>query len=268
VPKAGDAGDLYWERSGAGEPLLLIQGMSGTHLTWGEPFLSGLRPEFDCVVFDNRGIGNSDEVEGPFTIADLAGDALAVMDAAGFETAHVLGISMGGMAAQELALANPGRVRSLTLGCTYPGGPGSSLIAPEDAGPLLEAMGSGNLDRVLKAMYAVNLSPDFRAEESHFADFAAMAKALPARQRTVQLQLGAIGGHDTQARLAQITAPTLVVHGTEDRMIPVANGELIASLIPGARLEILDGVGHMFWWEQPERSAELIRAHALGALSE
>ena len=266
MPTAGDAGvELYWERRGRGEPLLLIQGMSGTHLTWGEPFLSRLEPDFDCVVFDNRGIGNSAEVSGPFTIAELADDALAVMDAAGFETAHVLGISMGGMVAQELALAHPDRLRSLTLGCTYPGGPGSSLMASEDAGPLLEAMGSGNLDLVLKAMYAVNLSPGFRADESHFADFATMAKALPARRQTVQLQAGAIGGHDTQARLAEIAAPTLVIHGTEDKMIPVANGELIASLIPGARLEILDGVGHMFWWEQPERSAELIRAHALGA---
>jgi 3-oxoadipate enol-lactonase len=266
VPTAGDAGaELYWERSGAGEPLLLIQGMSGTHLTWGEPFLSHLRPDFDCVVFDNRGIGNSAEVEAPFTIADLAVDALAVMDAAGLETAHVLGISMGGMTAQQLALAAPERLRTLTLGCTYPGGPGSSLIAPEDAGPLLEAMGSGDLDGVFKAMYEVNLSPGFRADTSHYDAFTAMAGALPARQQTIQLQLGAIGGHDTQARLAEIAAPTLVVHGTEDRMIPVANGELIASLIPGARLEILDGVGHMFWWEQPERSAELIRAHALGA---
>ncbi|MBS1678174.1 MAG: alpha/beta fold hydrolase [Actinobacteria bacterium] len=263
---AGDAGGrIYWERTGAGEPLLLIQGMSGTRLSWGEPFLSRLRADFDCVVFDNRGIGDSDEVGEPFTIADLAADTLAVMDAAGFETAHVLGISMGGMTAQELALVHPDRLRSLTLGCTYPGGPGSSLIAGEDAGPLLEAMGSGNLDRMLMAMYEVNLSPGFRAEESHFADFAAMAKALPARQRTVQLQLGAIGGHDTQARLAEIAAPTLVVHGSADKMIPVANGELIASLIPGAGLEILRDVGHMFWWERPERSAELVRTHALGA---
>jgi 3-oxoadipate enol-lactonase len=214
VPKVGDAGaEIYWERSGAGEPLLLIQGMSGTRISWGEPFLDALRPHFDCVVFDNRGIGDSDIVEAPFTIADLAADALAVMDAAGLETAHVLGISMGGMTAQELALAHPDRLRSLTLGCTYPGGPGSSLIAPEDAGPLLEAMSSGNLDRALAAAYDVNLSPGFRAEESHYADFVAMAKALPARQQTVQLQLGAIGGHDTQARLAEIAAPTLVVHG-------------------------------------------------------
>jgi len=263
---AGDAGaGLYWQRSGAGEPLLLIQGMSGTHLTWGDPFLSRLEADFDCVVFDNRGIGNSEVVSEPFTIGDLAGDAVAVMDAAGLETAHVLGISMGGMVAQELALAHPERLRSLTLGCTYCGGPGSSLIAPEDAGPLLEAMGSGNLDRVLEAMYAVNLSPAFRADESHYADFTAMASALPARQQTVQMQIQALYGHDTQARLAEIAAPTLVVHGTEDKMIPVANGELIASLIPGARLEVFDGVGHLFWWEQPERSAELLRAHSLTA---
>jgi pimeloyl-ACP methyl ester carboxylesterase len=101
--------------------------------------------------------------------------------------------------------------------------------------------------------------------EFHYADFTAMASALPARQRTVQMQIQALYGHDTQARLGAITAPTLVVHGTEDKMIPVANGELIASLVPGSRLEILDGVGHMFWWEQPERSAELVRAHALAA---
>lgn len=266
MPTAGDAGaELFWERSGSGEPLLLIQGMSGTHLTWGRPFLGELERDFDCVVFDNRGIGNSAEAPGPFTITDLATDALTVMDAAGFETAHVLGISMGGMTAQELALAAPERLRSLTLGCTYPGGEGSSLADPADATALLEALASGDLDRVFRAMYEINLSPGFRADESHYADFTAMAGALPARQATVQLQLQAVVGHDTQSRLAEITTPTLVVHGTVDRMIPVANGELIASLIPGARLDLLEDVGHMFWWEQPQVSAALIRSHALGA---
>jgi 3-oxoadipate enol-lactonase len=266
VPTAGDAGaELFWQRSGRGEPLLLIQGMSGTHLSWGEPFLSRLEADFDCVVFDNRGIGNSAAVSEPFTIADLAADALTVMDAAGLDTAHVLGISMGGMTAQQLALAAPERLRTLTLGCTYPGGPGSSLIDPADARPLLEALASADIERIFRAAYEVNLSPAFRADESTYADFAAMAGALPARQQTTQLQMQAIGGHDVQARLAEIAAPTLVIHGSADKMIPVANGELIASLIPGARLEILGGVGHMFWWEQPERSAALVRTHALAA---
>jgi pimeloyl-ACP methyl ester carboxylesterase len=266
VPTAGEAGtELFWERSGRGEPLLLIQGLSGTHLSWGEPFLSQLESDFECIAFDNRGIGNSGAAPEPFTIAELAADALAVLDAAGHQTAHVLGISMGGMTAQELALAAPERLRTLILGCTYCGGPGSSRIAPEDAAPLLEAIASGDQDQVFQASYEVNLSPGFRAEESHYAEFTAMAGALPARRQTVQLQLGAVAGHDTNARIGEIAAPTLVIHGSEDEMIPVANGELIASLIPGARLEILDRVGHMFWWEQPERAAELIRSHALGA---
>ena len=266
MPTAGDSGQaLYWERTGSGEPLLLIQGMSGTHLSWGRPFLSLLERDFDCVVFDNRGIGNSGQAAGPFTIADLATDALTVMDAAGLDTAHVLGISMGGMTAQELALAAPDRLRSLTLGCTYPGGEGSSLLDPADGQVLLEAMASGNLDTVFKAMYEINLSPDFRAEESRFADFTAMASALPARQATVQLQLQAVVGHSAQERLAEIAAPTLVVHGTVDRMLPALNGELIAALVPGAELELLDDVGHMYWWEQPERAADLLRERALGA---
>ena len=265
MPTAGDAGvELFWERSGRGEPLLLIQGMSGTHLSWGEPFLSRLEPDFDCVVFDNRGIGNSAEVSAPFTIAELADDALAVMDAAGLEDAHVLGISMGGMIAQQLALKSPERLRTMPLGSPSPGGEGSSLIAPEDAGPLVEALASGDLDRAIDAMYEVNLSPGFRADPTHFDDFKTMATSLPARQRTVQMQIQAVGGHDTQARLTEIEAPTLIIHGTEDKMIPVANGKLIAALIPGAKLEILEGVGHLFWWEQPQRAAELIRAHALG----
>ncbi len=262
---AGDAGaELYWERRGSGEPLLLIQGMSGTHVAWGEPFLTALEPHFDCVAFDNRGIGNSADVAGPFTTAELADDALTVMAAAGLESAHVLGISMGGMIAQELALKAPERLRSLTLGCTYPGGAGSSLADPADAQALLEAMASGNLETLFRAMYEINLSPGFRADDANYAAFKAMAEALPARQATVQLQLQAVVGHDAQARLAEIGAPTLVIHGTADKMIPVANGELIASLIPGARLELLPDVGHMFWWEQPDRSAELIRSHALG----
>ena len=90
-----------------------------------------------------------------------------------------------------------------------------------------------------------------------------MASAAPVAVPVIMLQMQAVMNHDTSARLGAIEAPTLVVHGTEDRMLPVANGELIARLIPRARLELLAGVGHMFWWEQPERSAALVRSHVL-----
>jgi 3-oxoadipate enol-lactonase len=265
MPKAGAGGiELYYERAGSGEPLLLIQGMSGTHVAWGEPFRSALEAEFDCVIFDNRGVGLSGDAAEPFTIAEMAADAAALLDVLDIESAHVLGISMGGMIAQELALAQPERLRSLTLGCTYCGGPGSQLMDPTDFQGLAEAMASGNQDRVFRAMYELNLSPGFRAEESRFPEFVAMAEAVPVPRRTVELQLQAIIGHDTSARLPGLSLPTLVIHGTLDRVLGYPNGPLIASLIPNSRLETLDEVGHMFWWEQPARAAELIRDHALG----
>ena len=264
MPTASIEGtELYYERAGEGEPLLLIQGMSGTHLAWGRPFASRLEESFECIVFDNRGIGRSAPVEGPFTIAEMATDTAGLLDELGIESAHVLGISMGGMIAQELALAHPGRLRSLTLGCTYCGGPGARMMNGDDTKLLFEAMASGDRDRVMRAMWELNLSPGFRAEESRYAEFAAMAAALPARRETIQLQIQAILGHDTSGRLGAIEAPTQILHGDLDRILPVENGRDIGSRMHAARLEILEGIGHMFWWEQPQRCADLVRDHAL-----
>jgi 3-oxoadipate enol-lactonase len=255
--------ELHYERAGAGEPLLLIQGMSANHKAWGQAFSSLLERDFEVIAFDNRGIGLSSPVTEAFSIAEMAADTAALLEALEIESAHVLGISMGGMIAQELALAHPGKLRSLTLGCTYCGGEGSQLMDPADFQGLVEAMGSGDAQRVYRAMYELNLSPDFRTEESRYADFTAMAEALPAPRETIGLQVQAITAHDTSARLSGITAPTLVIHGTADRVLGYPNGPLIASLIPGSRLATYDDVGHMFWWEQPERTADLVRQHAL-----
>ena len=258
--------ELHYERAGSGgEPLLLIQGMSGTHVAWGEPFLAALREDFDVVAFDNRGIGLSGPVGGPFTIAEMAEDTAALMGELDLESAHVVAISMGGMIAQELALAHPERFRTLTLGCTFCGGPGSQLMPEENARKLMEGLASGDREKAIRAAYEVNLSPGFRAEESRFAAFHEMATSVPAAKETIQLQIQAIFGHDTSGRLGGISTPTLVIHGTEDGVLPYPNGELVASLIPRARLETLEGVGHMFWWERPEASAALIREHALAA---
>lgn len=257
--------ELNYERAGSGEPLLLIQGMSANHRAWGEPFRSRLEEAFEVVVFDNRGMGLSSAVTDPFAIADMAADTVGLMEALELESAHVMGISMGGMIAQELVLAHPERVRSLTLGCTYCGGEGSQLMDPADFQGLVAAMASGDPDRVFAAMYELNLSPGFRAEASHFDAFTAMAAELPSPRETIGLQLQAIMGHNTRDRLPGIATPTLVIHGTVDRVLGVANGRLIGSLIPGSQLEIFDDVGHMFWWEQPERSANLVREHALAA---
>jgi pimeloyl-ACP methyl ester carboxylesterase len=259
------AAELHYERTGSGEPLLMIQGMSGTHVSWGEPFLAPLRESFDVIAFDNRGIGLSAPIDGPFTIVEMAEDAAGVLDELGIESAHVVGISMGGMIAQDLALAHPERLRSLTLGCTYCGGPGSQLMPQENVQILAAGMMSGDREKAIRAGWEVNLSPAFRAEESRYGAFHEMATSVPAAKQTIELQAQAIFGHDTSGRLGEISTPTLIVHGTRDDVLPYPNAELIASLMPAARLETLEGVGHMFWWEQPERSAELVREHALAA---
>jgi 3-oxoadipate enol-lactonase len=254
--------ELFHLRRGTGEPLLLIQGMSGTHASWGEPLLSDLERSFDLVAYDHRGIGRSAPEREPFSIADLADDAAGLLDALGWDTAHVLGISMGGMVAQELALRHPGRVRTLTLGCTYCGGPQGLLTEGAVIQRLAAAMTSGDTELAIRTSYDVNVSAGFAADASNYAPFHTMATSVPAPVPVILLQMQAVAGHDTSARLPSLAVPTLVVHGDEDQMLPVANGRQIASLIPGARLEELAGVGHMFWWEQPQRTAELLRAQA------
>jgi pimeloyl-ACP methyl ester carboxylesterase len=254
--------DLHFEQRGEGEPLLMIMGMSGTHLTWGEPFLELLERDFALTVYDHRGVGKSSRADAGYSIADLADDAAALLGELGLESAHVLGISMGGMVAQELALRHPDRVRTLTLGCTYSGGEGAALTTPEVGQKLFGAMQSGDREQALRAGWEVNVSRGFAANDDEFAQFRQRALDLPVPVPVIMGQAQAIQAHDTLTRLEGITAPTLVVHGTDDEMLPVANAKLIAEHIPGARLEIFEGVGHLFWVEEPDRSAALLREHA------
>jgi pimeloyl-ACP methyl ester carboxylesterase len=260
VLKAGEI-EIGYERSGEGPPLLLIMGMSGTLMHWGEPLLSRLREHFETIVYDHRGIGSSTKVSEPFTIADLADDTAALLDALGFDAVDAMGISMGGMVAQELALRHPERLRSLVLGCTYAGGEGGALTGEETMRRLAEAMTSGDRARAIRTAWEVNVSARF-ADDPAFESFLEIGSANAVTVSVIMEQMRAIVGHDTSARLADIGAPTLVVHGTEDEMLPVSNAYAIAERIPGARLEIFEGVGHLFFWEEPERSAELVREHA------
>jgi pimeloyl-ACP methyl ester carboxylesterase len=263
VPKvrAGDI-ELDYERTGSGPPLLLIMGMSGTALHWGEPFLELLRRDFEVIVYDHRGVGASTRLEGPITIAQLAQDASGLLSALQLESAHVLGISMGGMIAQELALAHPDQVTTLTLGCTYCGGPDSAQTSPEVLERLAEAMMSGDRERALRTGWEINVSRAKAGDPEAYADFLAIAARRAVAVPVVMAQLQACVAHDASARLGELTMPTLVIHGTEDQLLPVENGRQVGSLIRGSKLEILDGVGHMFLWERPERAAELLRAHA------
>jgi pimeloyl-ACP methyl ester carboxylesterase len=255
--------ELSYERAGSGPSMLVIMGMSGTFDHWDAGFLEDLRRDFDVIVYDHRGVGSSTRLgQGRLTIDQLAEDAAGLLAVLQVDTAHVLGISMGGMVAQELALAHPERIDTLTLGCTYCGGEGSALAAEEVMRRLAEGMSSGVRERAIRAAWEANVSPAFAANDEAYARFLGIGLRRAVPVVTIMAQMRAIAAHDTSTRLPQLRLPTLVIHGTLDEMLPVQNGHMIAGLIPDSRLEILDGIGHLFFWEQPAHSAELIRAHA------
>lgn len=255
-----DGRRIFHVRRGIGEPLLLIQGMAGHHRMWGERFLSLLERDFDVVAFDHRGIGTSGRADEPFNIADLADDAAGMIDALGWSDAHVFGISMGGMTAQELVLRHPELVRTVTIGCSWAGGPDGTMSAT--AYRLVEAVATGDADHSIRTGFEANLSSRFTADPANYATYRSLSLAARVPAPVVQMQFQAGLAHDTSKRLPTVSTPTLVLHGTADALLTAANGEHIAGLIPGARLELINGVGHLFWWEAPIRTVQLLREHA------
>ena len=262
VPVAGS--ELHVERRGDGEPLLLICGMGGHSGHWGEPFLGELTQQLEVILYDQRGIGRSGPLAGDITTADLANDALALLDTLDVERAHVLGFSMGGMVAQELALKAPDRVCSLTLAASSAGGTQSKPTSGDVVQALTAAVLSGDRERVLRTGYGLLLSQAFVEVPANYAPFAAIARDHPASLQTLMEQQAAVAAHDAYGRLRGLRVATLVVHGAQDQMLEAVNGDLLASMIPGARYELLDGVGHLLFWEQPERVGRLVREHAAG----
>ncbi|MCK9249667.1 MAG: alpha/beta hydrolase [Solirubrobacteraceae bacterium] len=243
---------------GAGAPLLLVQGMAATHAHWGEDFLRGLLAAGRRVISVNHiGVAGSSRITDPFTIADLADAQLAVLDRLGIDgPIDVYGISMGGMTAQEITLRHPERVRSLVLGCTSPGSTLGTWTDPAVMGGLVAALQSGDGERAMRASWEINVSEPFAARAAAYDRFRAITTAHRVSLRIISGQMAAIGGHDPAARLGDIAVPTTIIHGTDDRMLPYPNAPVLASAIPGARLETIDGAGHLFFWEAPERAVQ------------
>jgi len=239
---------IAWERTGAGPALLLIHGLGYGRWGW-EPVVEPLARSFDLILFDNRGIGESDAPPGPYTVPELAADALQVLDEAGVERAHVLGTSLGGMVAQELALSAPERVDRLVLACTTPGGP-ESFPMPERT---VQLMTSGATLRQF-VENALADQPDLELVERILRHREATAQPLEAW--SAQAAAGAM--FDALDRVTRIEAPTLILHGTEDAVVDARNSALLGLRIPNARVEVFPGGGHLFLWEQPERFVEVV----------
>jgi 3-oxoadipate enol-lactonase len=244
---------IYWDDEGSGEPLLLIMGLSYPSYMWhrSRPILA---QRFRTIALDNRGVGQSDAPPGIYSIALMASDAAAVLDAAGIESAHIFGASMGGMIAQEFALQYPHRVRSLILGCTAAGGPHAVQAEPEALQALLrrDVTPEQSKEAIIPFIYDA-ATPRERIDE----DMAIRMKWYPTPQGYMG-QLQGIFGWEAYSRIAQITAPTLVIHGETDRLVPSANARLVAEEIPGAKLALIPNAGHIFETDQPVAAHQAI----------
>ena len=210
---------------------------------------------YRSMLFDNRGVGRTGAPPGPFTIREMAGDTAAVLDAAGVDCAHVFGISMGGMIAQELALTYPSRVRSLILGCTTCGGRAAAPAAPRVL-EVLAARATMPVEEGIRAMAPFiydSSTPAERVEE----DLAIRRRTYPSTE-SYNAQLVAIRAFESCGRLSEITVPTLVVHGESDQLVPPENGVMLAQLIPGARLVLLPSASHIFPTDQPDAAHDAI----------
>ena len=237
--------DVYYERGGSGPPLLFCNG-SGATLESSALLIEQFRQHFDVVAHDQRGLGKTSIPDEPFTMAQYAADAAALLDHVGWATSAVVGVSFGGMVAQEYAVTFPDRVTRLALVCTSSGGAGKPSYPLHELATLpVEEQAAISL-RLLDTRF----TPQWLAEHPHdLAMVQARAnrpERTPAQRRGELAQLDARANHDVWERLPKIIAPTLVAGGRYDGIAPPSNSEAIASQIPGATLGLYEG-GHLFF---------------------
>jgi 3-oxoadipate enol-lactonase len=250
--------EIHFQRSGAGPRVLYLNG-SGTTLADTAVVMAPFAERFDLLAHDQRGLGLTSIPPGPYTMADYAADALGLLDHVGWDSCRVVGVSFGGMVAQELAVTAPERVERLALMCTSPGGAGGAsyplhelaTLTPEERAPVAtrildtrftpEWLATHELDRFIAGMMAERAAAPKTAEQ----------------RRGEALQMEARAGHDVWDRLYRIDCPTLVACGRYDGIAPLANGEAIASRIPGAELRAYEG-GHAFFGQDPTAFGEIV----------
>lgn len=256
---AGSAGGqtgLHWESHGHGPPVLLIMGLGLSGGAWWRtvPVLSR---RFRVITFDNRGVGRSQSPTYAFTTEAMADDAASVLDAAKVDSAHIYGISLGGMVAQQLALRHRRRIRSLVLGATHPGGP--RAVAPDsEVLEFFRRRPELPQEEAAWASVPYNYGPACRRRHaSRIAEDVAQRLAHPFPSEAYSAQLWAARLHNCLGRLSRIKVPAMIVHGRHDRLIPVANADLMAERMPHARLEILERSGHLYPTEQPDIDGQI-----------
>jgi pimeloyl-ACP methyl ester carboxylesterase len=263
---ATPAGRISYTISGPSEAvehpqtLLMIMGLAGSGAMWFR-LLPHVARRHRAIVFDNRGTGSSSPAHRPLTMADMVGDALAVLDAAEVQTAHVMGASMGGMIAQHLALGHRDRVRSLVLACTTAGGRREPPNLRLTAAALLRPLVGSSRTFALVAPTLYSARTRIEAPERLSEDIRIRAADRVGRL-TPLMQVAAIAGHDTRSRLRELGGlPTLVLHGLDDRLVAPERGRELAGSIPGARLVEIPGAGHLLATDAEQAVARAVLDH-------
>lgn len=253
-----DGIELYYEDHGdrTAEPVLLIMGFIMNAGAWA-PQIEALAPRYHVIAFDNRGSGRSAQPPGPYNMREFVADTAAVLDAAGADSAHIIGVSMGGMIAQQFTLAHPDRVRSLILMATTPGGPHSygydtmrtNARELDDIATIEDAMGGERLGEFARQLFTEEF---LAAPGAGFAQMVGSTMQHPSTLDGMRGQMAAIVGHDVYDRLPEIHIPTLVLSGSDDVMVDARNAPLLAQRIPGAELREFPGLRHGFAVERPD----------------
>jgi 3-oxoadipate enol-lactonase len=251
-----DGRTLYYEEHGSGEPLLCVMGLAADTLSWALQ-VPAFAERHHTIIFDNRDVGQSSQVDAPYDLADMADDALALADALSLESFHLLGVSMGGAIAQELALAAPERVRTLTLAVTFAGGGRYAAALAESWGE--RAMMLTREQRV-DELLLLTLSEGFFETEGavDFVRRMALQNPNPQPPEAFRRQLQASSRHDSRSRLGNLAMPVHVIGAEHDILIPVWKCAEVAKLIPEAKFTVVEGAAHGMQLERAQEFNELV----------
>jgi len=242
---------MFYMEVGAGDPLVLVMGFGGDHLAWGLQ-IPAFAAKYRVIAFDNRGVGQSGAPDLPYSTAMMADDTAGLLDALGIERAHVCGVSMGGMIAQEIALRHPGRVRTLQLHATL-GRPDAYMRALVEGWRKTRiALGREDALRVIALWLFAPRTYEERPEFVELVLQNAIANPHPQSLTGFLRQGDAVLGHDTLERLEQLRCPTLVSVADQDILVPPRFSHAIAQRVPGAELKTIADAGHAYMWEAPE----------------
>ena len=251
---------LHWESFGEGPPVLLIPGQGMTADGWWAT-IPVLSRTFRVIAFDNRDTGRSSRVAWPYTVAQMAHDAVAVLDAAGEERAHVYGISLGSLVAQEVALRHADRIQAVVLGASSGGGWAAYKPSPTSFAQtfLVRAGAMGPEEAEWAAVPYTYAEKTRRLHAERIGVDIAHRTSSPPEPLAYMHQATAVATHDAYERLSQMAAPTLVVHGEQDIFIPPSNAVVLAERIPGAELRLWPNAGHMYIIDEPRADQEIAR---------